>query len=108
VRHREIDPLGAATARPGFDASGQTNRWLWAARDLDLSPRERARNAEAERLADRLLPGEAARVRVRRICARVAVRPLGGSETTLTETRIPLERPTNALDLDQVDADRDH
>ena len=56
----------------------EPNRRLRPADDLDLLPREGARNSEAERLADRLLAGEAARVALGRVRPRVAVRLLGG------------------------------
>src|SRR6188472_3616599 len=62
VRHREIDRARAGACRPRQDATGQPNRRLRAAGDLDVPPGERARDADSERLADRLLAGEAPRV----------------------------------------------
>src|SRR5439155_15866619 len=69
------------------------------------APRDRPRDAEAEGLAHRLLAREAARVALRRIRARVAVRPFFLGEAALAEARIALERPADPRDLDQVDAD---
>src|SRR5262249_47563800 len=73
--------------------------------DLDVAPRERTRDTEAERLADGFLAGKAAGVALRGIRPRVAVRTLRLREAALAEAGIPLERATHALDLDQVDAD---
>src|SRR5439155_23356712 len=83
----------------------QADRRLGAADDLDVAPRERARDAEAERLADRLLAGEPARIALRRVRARFAVGPLGLGEAALAEGRVAVERPADAVNLDQVDAD---
>ena len=75
--------------------------------DLDLLPRERARDAEAERLPDRLLAGEPARVALRRVRPGVAVRALGLGEAPLAKALVPRERAADPLDLDQVGADAD-
>src|SRR5206468_7581490 len=64
------------------------------------------RSARAERFPDRLLRGEAARVVLRRVRLRIAVRALRLGEAPLLEAlAVPLERRANALDLDQVDPD---
>src|SRR6185436_15130531 len=90
VRHREIDGAGADSFGPRLQASRQLDAGLRPARDLDLEPREGASDAEAERLADRLLAGEASRVVLRRIRPRVAVGTLGLREAALPERRIAL------------------
>src|SRR5262249_27227415 len=66
-------------------------------------PREGARNAKTQSLADRLLGGEAARIALRGIRARVAVRLLRRCEAALAKTWIALEGAPDPLDLDQVD-----
>src|SRR5207253_2573096 len=70
---------------------------------LDLAPREV--DADPERLADRLLPGEAGGVVLRRVRPRLAVLALRLREAARPEARVALERPPDALDLDQIDAD---
>src|SRR5207245_1301421 len=76
--------------------------------DLDVLPRERAGDAEPKRLADGLLAGKAARVALRRIRARVAVRLLLRGEAAVTKALVALERAADARDLDQIRADVDH
>src|SRR5205085_5947614 len=71
--------------------------------DLDLLPREA--DADPERLPDRLLPGEATGVALRRVRARVAVGLLGRREAAVAEARVALERAPDPRDLDQVEAD---
>jgi hypothetical protein len=105
VRHREVDRARADLLRPPCNAAAQLHRRLGPARDLDVSPCERARNAEAEGLANGLLAGEASGVTLRRIRARVAVRTLRFREAALAEARIAIERAADTLDLDQVDSD---
>src|SRR5437762_689848 len=73
--------------------------------DLDLLPRERASDAEAERFAYSFLAGEPARVALRRVLAGVAVRALRLGEAPLAEALVPRERAPDPLDLDQVGAD---
>src|SRR5690242_18467196 len=90
------------------DAARQPNRGLGPADDLDLLPRERARDAEAERLADRLLAGEAAGIALGRIRARVAVRLLRLGEAAIAKARIALERTPDPRDLDEVCPDANH
>src|SRR5205814_1045679 len=75
---------------------------LRAAGDLDLAPGEA--DAGAERLADRLLAGEARRVMLRGVRLRVAVGALGLGEAALAEARVSLERPRDPRDLDQIDS----
>src|SRR5581483_1346617 len=104
VRHRELDLRHAETLRPRGRPAGQVHARLRAAADLDLLPREV--HAGAERLPDRLLRGEAARVVLRRVRLRVAVRTLALGEAALLERiAVPRERAANAVDLDQVHAD---
>src|SRR5215472_12967096 len=107
MRHREVDRVDAERSGPFGETAGQAHRRLRASCDLDLLPRERAGDAEAERLADGLLASEAAGVALRRVRARVAVRALGLGETALAETRVTGERTPDPLDLDQVGADVD-
>src|SRR2546421_3127008 len=75
-----------------------------AAHDLDFLPRERARDAEAERLPDGFLAGEPPGVALRRVRPRVAVGLLGGREASLAEALVAVECAPHALDLDQVRA----
>src|SRR5258708_2902137 len=103
--HREVDRTGADALRPRLHAAVQRHARLRPSDDLDVAPRKRARHAEAERLADRLLAGEAPSVRLRRVLARVAVRALRLCEAALAEAGVSVERATDARDLDQVDAD---
>src|SRR5271154_2351238 len=107
VRHREIYRRGADGGSTRGEPPRQPHRRLRAPDDLDLLPRERARDAEPERLADRLLAGEATRVALRRVRPRVAVRALGLGETALAEPLVARERTPDPLDLDQVGADTD-
>src|SRR5690242_15372442 len=75
---------------------------LRAPADLDLLPGEV--DAGAERLADRLLRGEPARVVLRRVGLAVAVGLLGGREAAVAEAvAVALERPAHTRDLDQVE-----
>src|SRR5205823_9257649 len=73
--------------------------------DLDVLPRECTRNAEAERLSDRLLAGETSRVRLGRIRTGVAVRALGFREAPLAEAWIAIERLPNPRNLDEISSD---
>jgi hypothetical protein len=108
MRHRKVDGAHAALGRNRSDAPAQPHGGLWAPDDLDLLPRERARDAEPERLADRFLAGEATRVALGGIRTRVAVRLLGFGEAAVAEPGVPRERAANARDLDQIGADTDH
>src|SRR5215211_167006 len=103
--HREVDRAGADALGPRAHAAGKGNSRLRTAGDLYVLPGERARDPEAERLADGLLAGKARRVVLRRVRPRLAVRALGLREASLAEARVALERATDAPDLDQVDAD---
>ena len=103
VRHRQLDPARADPLRRRRRPPRQPHARLRPPGDLDLLPREV--DADADRLADRLLAGEPRRVVLRRVRLRVAVRALGLGEAALAEARVPLERPPDPLDLDQVDAD---
>ena len=79
-------------ARPrGLRPAREPDARLRPPDDLDLLPREA--DADAERLADRLLAGEAAGVALGRIRARVAVGLLRLGEAALAEARVALERP---------------
>src|SRR5438105_2340303 len=70
----------------------------------DLLPGEV--DPRAERLADRLLRGEAARVVLRRVRLAVAVGLLRGREAAVAEAvAVPLERPAHTRDLDQVQSE---
>src|SRR5215217_5350997 len=108
MRHREVDPAGLDPRRPGGDATGQPHGRLRAPGDLDVLPREGARDAEAERLPDRLLAGKAPGVALGRVLARVAVVLLDLREAAILEALVAVERAADALDLDQVDADPRH
>src|SRR5579862_122378 len=105
VRHRQVDRLRADVLGPGGDAAREPHARLGPADDLDVLPRERARDAEAERLAHRLLAGEAPGVALRRIRTRVAVLLLGLGEAAVAKTRVPRERAADAFDLDEIGAD---
>src|SRR5688500_10351300 len=90
VRHRQVD-LAAPEAlprrpRPAREAYAR----LRPADDLDLLPGEP--HADPERLPHRLFPRETARVALRGLRARVAVRDLGLREAALAEARVTLER----------------
>src|SRR5438552_53829 len=108
MRHRQIDSTGPSPSCPRLNASGEANGRLRPPDDLDVPPCERARDAETECLADRLLARETSRVGLRGIRPRVAVRALGLGETPLAEARIAFERAADALDLDQVHTNGDH
>src|SRR5215211_5440529 len=105
MSHREVDPAGAGPAGPGADAARERDGRLGTARDLDVLPGERPGDAEAERLADGLLAGEAGGVVLSRVGPRLAVGALGLGEAALAEGRVALERAPDPCDLDQVDAD---
>src|SRR5918996_2738273 len=105
VRHGEVQLPRADAARPGLQPAGQAHRRLRPPGDLDVLPGERARDAEAERLANRLLAGEARRVVLGRVGARVAVLLLRGREAAVAERRVALEGVPDALDLDDVEPD---
>src|SRR5437763_8215317 len=102
VGHRELDLPGAHALGPRLRLPAQRHARLRPARDLDLAPREP--DARAERLADRLLAGEARGVVLRRVRLRVAVGALGVGEAALAGARVALQRPRDPRDLDQVDA----
>ena len=103
MRHGEVDRTCAHLVRPGLRPARELHAGLRPPDDLDLAPREA--HAAAERLADRLLPGEARRVVLRGIPAAVAVLTLGFREAARLEARVALEGLRDPLDLDQVDAD---
>src|SRR5215831_9575309 len=105
MRHREVDAARAPRLRPAGDTAAQRHRRLRPPGDLDVEPGEGARDAEAKRLADRLLAGEAAGVALRGIRPGIAVRLLRRSEAALAKARVALQRTADALDLDQIDAD---
>ena len=102
VRHREVGDRQAALLGERERAARERDRRLRAPDDLDLAPREV--DAAAERLADRLLAREAAPRSSARVRLDVAVGALGLGVDALAEARA-LERPRDALDLDQVHAD---
>src|SRR5690349_15807928 len=103
MRHRELDPAGADLLRPRRRATAQVDARLGPPAHLDLLPGEV--DARAERLADRLLGGEAPGVMLRRIRLRVAVGDLARREAAVLETvTVPREREADPFDLDQVDA----
>src|ERR1044072_8302736 len=103
VRHREVEPFCPDLGRPLLHAARQPYGRLRAPGDLDIAPGERARDPEADRLADRLLAGEAGGVVLRGVRPGVAVSALRLGEAALPERRVPLERAADPLDLDQVD-----
>jgi hypothetical protein len=105
VRHREVELARLVSPRPVGHATGEPHSRLGPAGDLDVEPGEGSRHAEPERLADRLLAGEASGVVLRRIRPRVAVVTLGLGEDSLAEGRIALERAPDPADLDEVEAD---
>src|SRR6185312_12070618 len=105
MRHRQVDRACTDTLGPGRHPAAEPYGRLRSSGDLDVAPGERARHAEADRLANGFLPREPACVALRRIRTRVAVRPFRFREAALAETRITLECTAHALDLDQVDAD---
>src|SRR2546422_10786833 len=102
MRHREVDAADTRAFRGGRQPTGELHRRLGPADDLDLVPREGSRDAEAECLADGLLAGEAPRVALGGIGARLAVRLLGRREAPVSEPGIPVERAPDARDLDQI------
>src|SRR5438034_5653656 len=102
MRHREVDRARADPFGPCLQASRKRDAGLRPARDLDLAPREGARDAEAQRLADRLLAGEPSGVVLRRIRPGVAVSALRLGEAALPKRRVPLERPAHPRDFNQV------
>src|SRR5438034_954890 len=103
MRHRELDRGRADPLGEGSRAAAQVHSRLRASTHLDLLPREV--DARTKCLPDRLLRREAARVVLRRIRLRVAIRTLRLGEAPLLErVAVPFERAANALDLDQVDA----
>jgi hypothetical protein len=104
MRHREVDAACLHSLGPLGDTTGEPNRGLRPAGDLDIPPGEQAGYPEPERFSDRLLPGEAGGVVLRRILPGVAVRLLLRSETAVAEPAVPLERGPDAADLDHVDA----
>src|SRR5438477_421070 len=67
MRHRELDRARVHLLRPRGGATGEVDARLRPSADLDLLPREV--DAAAERLADRLLAGEAACDREGGACA---------------------------------------
>src|SRR5687767_11442988 len=102
--HRELDSPGPHLLGEACRAPAQLHARFWPADDLDLLPGEV--HAAAERLPDRLLRGEAARVVLRRVRLRVAVRLLRSGEAALAKAvAVAIERPPDTVDLDQVDAD---
>src|SRR5258708_38248812 len=107
VRHRQVDLSGADALRSIRDAAREVAARLRTADDLDVLPGERARDAEAERLADGLLAGEPSGVALRRVGAGLAVRLLVRGEATVAEVRVALERTADARELDQIGADED-
>src|SRR5436190_10202064 len=100
MRHREVDRARADPFGPCLQASRKRDAGLRPARDLDLAPREGARDAEAERLANRLLACEPSGVVLRRIRPGVAIGALGRREAALAKRGIALQRPPHARDLD--------
>ncbi len=103
VRHRQVDAAGLDPLRPCLRRAREAHLRLRPAHDLDLLPGEP--DTAAERLADRLLAGEAGRVVLGGMGARVAVGDLGLGEDALAEAGVALERRLDARDLDQVDPD---
>jgi hypothetical protein len=102
--HRELDPSRSDALRPRRGSTAQVHARLRPAADLDLLPGEV--DTRSEGFSDRLLRREPSRVVLRWIRLRVAVRALGLGEAALLEIlAVPLERTTDALDLDQVDSD---
>src|SRR5687768_1649304 len=89
VRHGEVDAARADPLSPRGGAAGEAYLGLGTAGDLDLLPGEA--HAAAERLAHRLLAGEARRVALGGVGPRVAVGLLGLGEAAGAESR-PLER----------------
>src|SRR5581483_12474621 len=85
MRHREIDRGDAERLGPRREAPREPHRRLRPPDDLDLLPRECARDAEAERLPDRLLAREATGVALGGIAPGVAVRALRLGEAALPE-----------------------
>ena len=107
VRHREIDRAGRRRAPPRRPRRPDRRTTAWAGRRSRSPARRSASDAEAERLADRLLAREAPRVALRRVRPRVAVRVLGLGEAAVAEPGVAVERAPDAPDLDQVGADAD-
>src|SRR6266508_2653226 len=103
MRHRKLDPRRPDLLRPHGGPARQMHARLRTPADLDLLPGEM--DTGAERLADRLLAREAPGVVLGGVRLRVAVPDLLGREAALAKARMPDERPGDALDLDQVDAD---
>src|SRR4051794_5850651 len=107
MRHREVDGADAVVLRPGRDPAGEVHRRLRSAYDLDVLPGERARDAEAECLADGFLARDPARIALGRVRTRLAVRLLGLREAPVAEAGVTLERTADARDLDEIGADAD-
>src|SRR5438445_12484225 len=100
MRHREVDRARADPFGPRLEAPRKPDAGLRPARDLHLPPREGPCNAEPERLADRLLAGEASRVVLGRVRPRVAIGALGLREAAFTKRRVALQCAANARNLD--------
>src|SRR3954463_9006944 len=99
MRHRELDLPRADTLGPFESSACERHPRLRPAHDLDLAPGEA--DSRAERLADRLLAGEASGVVLCGVRAPVAVGLLGLREAAVPEAGIPLERLRDPRDLDQ-------
>src|ERR671930_997702 len=103
MRHREVDRAGARALRPRPRPAREAHAGLRPPGDLDLLPREA--DADPERLADRLLAGEAAGVALGRVGARIAVRLLRDREAAVAEAGVAFEGAPDPRDLDQVEPD---
>src|SRR5262245_34015679 len=108
VRHRQVDLARPALLRPSRQPAAQPHGRLRPPGDLDLPPGEGPRDAEPERLAACLLPREPPGIALRGVRAGLAIGTFRLREAAFAEARVAVERPANAVDLDQVDADPVH
>jgi hypothetical protein len=104
-REVKVERTGLVSPGPVRHAAGELDAGLRPAGDLDVPPGERAGDPEAERLAHGLLAREPGRVVLRGIRPGVAVRALGLCEDAVPERGVAHERPLDAPDLDEVEAD---
>ena len=105
MRHREVDLTCTDLLGPARDAAAQADGRLRPAGDLDVTPRERACDAEAQGFADGLLAREPAGIALRRVGPRVAVGAFRLREAPLAKAWVAVERPPDTLDLYEVDSD---
>jgi hypothetical protein len=104
VAERDLDPRHAQAPRDVGDAAVQRDERLPTGQYLDVAPDE-PDDTDSERLADRLLGGEAGGVAQPRVGEAVTLRALLLAEEPLVGARQPLEQPAHARGLGHVDAE---